>query len=329
MSFEKARDLIDLVTWLSANRTGITIQDVEERFNIVRRTAQRMLHTAEQMFIDIETIKTETGQKVWRLRHNPATYLIRVSPEELSTLELARQTLEKQGALQEAQLINSLGRKVRALMPSNKANAIETDRTALLEAQGVIARPGPRPKINEDILSVIGDAIKACMIIELVYEGSKKPVKRILAPYGILYGTRPYLVAHDHDKGIDQLRYFRLDRISTPALTDKYFERDETFDLNEYAKMSFAVFQNDEEYGEVVWKFTPEAAESAASFSFHPDQVLEPQKDGSLIVRFHASGHLEMCWYLYSWGNHVEVLKPESLRRLCESHRDVEFPSLP
>lgn len=329
MSFEKARDLIDLVTWLTANRNGVTIQDVEQRFNVVRRTAQRMLQTAEQMFLDIETFNTEAGLKAWYLRHNPATHLIRVSPEEISTLELARKILEKQGSNQEAKHLNSLSNKVLALMPSNKAVSVDTDSSALLEAQGIIARPGPRPIINEHTLSVIGEAVKGCLIIEFIYEGTKGPEKRTLAPYGILYGTRQYLVAHHADSDISQLRYFRLDRIKDPTLTERYFERDQTFDINEFAKTSFAVFQNNIEYEEVVWKFSPTAAESAASYSFHPDQILEPQEDGSLIVRFHASGHLEMCWFLYSWGKHVEVIKPEALRQMCKNHKNVDFLGLP
>ncbi|MFC7706210.1 hypothetical protein ACFQXB_18725 [Plastorhodobacter daqingensis] len=30
--------------------------------------------------------------------------------------------------------------------------------------------------------------------------------------------------------------------------------------------------------------------------------MLEPQDDGSLVVRFEAAGWLEMTWHLYQWG---------------------------
>jgi hypothetical protein len=32
---------------------------------------------------------------------------------------------------------------------------------------------------------------------------------------------------------------------------------------------------------------------------FHPTQVVEPQDDGSLIIRFKAAGWLEMALHLY------------------------------
>ena len=32
--------------------------------------------------------------------------------------------------------------------------------------------------------------------------------------------------------------------------------------------------------------------------------------DGSLTVKFRAGGAREMDWHLYTWGEHVKVIKP-------------------
>lgn len=56
---------------------------------------------------------------------------------------------------------------------------------------------------------------------------------------------------------------------------------------------------------------------------------MEPQEDGSLIVRFHAAGWLEMTWHLYQWGDKVEVLAPARLRDLVEGYRRSDFDALP
>ncbi|MBU0781248.1 MAG: WYL domain-containing protein, partial [Alphaproteobacteria bacterium] len=58
-------------------------------------------------------------------------------------------------------------------------------------------------------------------------------------------------------------------------------------------------------------------------------QVLEPQTDGSLIVRFHAAGWLEMAWHLYQWGDRVEVIAPPELRDMVEGHRRSDFAAMP
>jgi predicted DNA-binding transcriptional regulator YafY len=72
-----------------------------------------------------------------------------------------------------------------------------------------------------------------------------------------------------------------------------------------------------------------EAAECAAEFRFHPTQLMEREDDGSLIVRFHAAGWLEMAWHLYQWGDKVEVVAPEGLRALIAGHRRPDFDALP
>ena len=67
-------------------------------------------------------------------------------------------------------------------------------------------------------------------------------------------------------------------------------------------------------FGEVVWHFTPEAAVRAAESRFHPTQTLEHEDDGSLIVRFHAAGWLEMAWFLHQWGRRRRFGASETAR---------------
>jgi predicted DNA-binding transcriptional regulator YafY len=62
---------------------------------------------------------------------------------------------------------------------------------------------------------------------------------------------------------------------------------------------------------------------------FHPGQRLGNEPDGSLVVRFEASGWLEMAWHLYQCGHAVEVLAPEGLRAMVEDHRRGDFEALP
>jgi predicted DNA-binding transcriptional regulator YafY len=47
---------------------------------------------------------------------------------------------------------------------------------------------------------------------------------------------------------------------------------------------------------------------------FHANQAVEPQPDGSVIVRFRASGMLELAWHLFTWGDKVEILAPPALK---------------
>jgi predicted DNA-binding transcriptional regulator YafY len=120
-----------------------------------------------------------------------------------------------------------------------------------------------------------------------------------------------------------------MDRIQTAEVMDESFIFAPDFNLEDYAAKAFGVYQDPAQYGEVIWRFVPEAAERAAEFRFHPTQVQEWQDDGSLIIRFNAAGWLEMAWHLYQWGDKVEVIKPDGLRTLIQGHRRADFGALP
>jgi len=331
MSFEKAQQLIELATFISARRMGVTLDDVGERFGISRRTAQRILHALEAQFPDTESVFDEEGHKRWRLQTGALRDLLTLTSDELAALDLSIEALERNSQGVEATELRSLREKILALVPRNKIARIETDHEALLEAQGLAARPGPAARIAPQIASTISAALKASERLKIIYHsrGSAKATARLVEPYGVLIGIRRYLVAKPKGDTDGPLRYYVAEKIESAELTGEIFERDRNFDIDQHAQKAFGAFQNDSEFGEVIWKFKPEVASHARAFLFHPTQVLEDQPDGSLIVRFSASGHLEMCWHLYMWGDQVEVLAPETLRKMVDPYRRSDFLALP
>jgi len=72
---------------------------------------------------------------------------------------------------------------------------------------------------------------------------------------------------------------------------------------------------DDEEVLEVVLKFTAEQAPYVRERVWHPSQRLQAQEDGSLIVRFQASGEFEIVRWVRGRGEDVEVLEPPALRQ--------------
>ncbi len=120
-----------------------------------------------------------------------------------------------------------------------------------------------------------------------------------------------------------------MDAISSAKILDEFFVRPDDFNLQAFADKAFGLYQKDEEFSEIVWRFKPEAAAQAAGFQFHPSQIDEPQEDGSLVIRFQASGFLEMAWHLYTWGDKVEVLEPPELKKLIKGYQRKDFPAMP
>ncbi len=271
--------------------------------------------------------------KRWRITGNVIEPFKDITADDLTSLENAAAILMRENLLDQAEELRGVASKIRATLAAEMMRRIDPDLGALAEAEGIAMRPGPRPAIAASLFATLRTAIKSCRKVSFVYAAriSGKDEVRTVRPLGFLYGHRHYLVAlKDEDPApgapAPGVRFFSLPQISKLRLLPEGFERDPDFNLAAFVAPSFGVYE--EAPVDVVWRFSAEAAPIARQFQFHPSQSVEPCSDGTMIVRFHAGGLLEMAWHLMTWGRHVEVLEPAALRDLLP---DVmpEWPALP
>ncbi|MEN3972316.1 WYL domain-containing protein [Sphingomicrobium sp. XHP0235] len=331
MSFSKAVDLLRLAM-MATSRRGVCLADIEAEFDCVRRTAQRMISALEAAFPATEHRIDDGDQRhYWRVPARAIAQLLSPSADELAAMSTAVGELRRTGLVAEAEQLGGLDRKVRALIPPESGSRLAVDEEALLEALGYAARPGPQPALAAEVDHAISQALKGPFHLRLSYRsrGETKASLRTVEPLGLLLGARRYLVGRDLAKKDGRFRHYRVEDISEAEVLATSFQYPDDFDLRVHASRAFGSFHNDEEFGEVVWRFKPHAADRASRFLFHPTQISERCEDGSLIVRFTASGHLEMAWHLYSWGTSVEVLQPIELAEMVHAYRRDDFLSLP
>ncbi len=324
MSFSKAQDLVRLAQLAAARRGGISLEEICAEFGVAHRTAQRMTDALEATFGTVETVDGDDRKRRWRLVDPGRTRLQLRQETGIEALEIAARSAQAEGRLRHARALHDLRDGLLAGAPARAR--VEADAEAVLAAMGQVTRPGPKVSLAPEILDAIIEALHGPFRLRVLYNEDSKP--RILEPHGVLLGHRTYLAARDPAKS-EEVRNFRIDLIHTAEALNESFALKEGFTIADYAAQAFGVWQDPAQYGEVVWRFLPEAAARAAGFRFHPMQVLEPQQDGSLIVRFHAAGWLEMAWHLYQWGDKVEVLSPPELCKLVEGHRRADFGPLP
>jgi predicted DNA-binding transcriptional regulator YafY len=328
MSFQKASDLLRLAEMATSRYAGVSLTDIEETFGVDRRTAQRMTKALEETFPNCTTKTDDDRRKFWKLNPQDARLMLAqgVRESELSALDLSIRRAERDGAAIEVKALATLRDRLLAAMPPSHARRVEADAEAMLEAYGFASRPGPKVRGADDLLGLIAQALKGPHLLTIRYAGRDARERR-LEPHGLLLGVRRYLVARE--VGETKMQHFRLDRIASALLEADSFQRDRSFDLTAHAARAFGSYHDVREYAEVVWRFAPKAAPVAREFTFHPMQVMTEEPDGSLTVRFHASGHLEMAWHLYQWGDQVEVLQPPALAALVARHQRSDFPALP
>ena len=322
MRYEKAEVLVRLALDLQGSLGGLSLDEIRERcapdpaMPLSRRTAERLRDAIERLFPQLEQTNPGEFPKRWRLPSATANSLTEVDADELAALATAAAVLRRENLADQAAKVDSAATKLRATLKRQTIARIEPDLEPLLAADGLVCRPGPKPRIDTRMIAALRRAIigQNIVLLHYRYRGSGRRGYDSVHPYGFLYGNRHYLVAWSENERTRNFRSFALSNIERVEIREEIFDRDPDFSLAAYAARSFGVFQ--EEPFEVVWKFTPKAAPDAREFMFHPTQVMEDLPDGSLIVGFRAGGALEMAWHLVTWGNEVEVVKPERLRDL-------------
>lgn len=318
MSFEKALNLLELAEMARASHEGITLQHIRDRFGVSHRTAQRMTDALEAAFPHaiLVTIDPERRSR-WRIRGATLARLALQGDRELAAIDLAIAQLGGSGDEDTATNLQSLRDRLLAALPERTALRTEADAEALIATHGLLARPGPIAKFDPKTSEVISEALRGPFRLSFNYRGKRRAVE----PYGILVGTRRYLVARDPERADANLRRFRIDLIEEPLVLPESFPLPPNFSLARHAMLGFGSYHDPGEYQETIWHFSAEAAPHAREWRFHPEQTTVELPDGRLEVRFSASGWIEMAWHLLQWGSHVEVVAPEGLRRQLEQVR--------
>ncbi len=230
-----------------------------------RRTAERLRDSLAAMFPQMECWDDDERVRRWRLPGSALVGVVEPRPEAVATIETSARECAMRGEADRAALLREASTTLKAVMRPDALRRAEPDIAALMEAEGIAMRPGPRPVIAAGVLPALRRAILGMQLVVVRYAGpdAEEPAARILCPYGILYGGRGWLVAHVDE--LPEMRLWRLDRIVSIDLLDRGFARREDFDLSAYAAQSFGVFQ--EEPIDVVLRFTPEAADGPLSAS--------------------------------------------------------------
>lgn len=312
MRHEKAGRLLELARLLASSAEGLTLDEMAERLGVGRRTAERMRDAVWEVFPQLEIVDDPPTRR-FRIPSGLDGLFQAPTAEELAALAAAGDLFENQGAQARAAALRSLERKVLSATRAAARRKLAPDLEALLQAETVAVTAGPRPFEDEVVLQGVREALKGLSTLRFRYEGGSSPGRiREVTPYGILFGRSNYLVAAENPE--TGPRNWRLDRIFDVEVTGRPGERPQGFSLQAYADESFGIYQDDTH--DVVLRILPAGAEDALRWRFHARQTVEPQPDGSVIVRFRSSGMRELAWHLFTWGDKVQIVEPRALHEM-------------
>jgi len=170
---------------------------------------------------------------------------------------------------------------------------------------------------TQDVLQSLIPALLESRVCGVTYQTPTAETTRShwIHPYTLcLYNGGLYLFAHRPED--DALMVLSVERIHTISVEGRSFTKDPDIlqRMEARRQRAFGIIDDDAELS-VTLKFTAEQAPYVRERVWHPSQRLEDQEDGSLILRFQASGEFEMMRWILGWGSEVEVIEPPELRQ--------------
>ncbi len=305
--YSRTTDIMELLILMQSRVQGVTLNDIQKEFNVSRRTAERMRDSLIYAVPQIEEIENfKSREKHWGFPNGYMKEFINFTAQEVANLENLKKFQLSQGYDDKVKILEQTINKIRVLNRKKLPqfdNAIEI----IMQTEGFVIHQTPRYKFDLSMLETIREAMAQNKKISAKYNNKNK----IIAPFGLIYGSKVYLTGVEEDKGTIPYCYL-LHKFSDIKLTQDSFDKG-NFNLDEFSKKSFGVYQG--ECFNVKLLFSKNVAQDVLNYHFHSTQKIKRNEDGTVTVKFKASGDKEILWHLFKWGEDVKILSPSKLKK--------------
>ena len=299
----KAR-LLRVEHLLSQREEGMKVREIAELCGVCTKTTYR----------DLKALEKEVGIPFWekdaRWGIVKGHYLppIRFSLPEAMTVFLAARLMSGFTKRYDPN-IESTFFKLNSIVPSPLREQVQRTMDWM-----------KKQRRDDRYLRILSELAEAwtkqnSVIIRYRSLGGKQATERKINPYFIepaLGGRASYVIGYCHRT--NEQRTFKIERISSVVPTDEHYEIPSDFDANAYLSSAFGIIA-DGEVATVRLKFAPGVARIAEETTWHPSQVVERQADGSVLMTLNVMNTVELMSWILGWGEQVEVLEPEGLRK--------------
>ncbi|MDP3177526.1 MAG: YafY family protein, partial [Spirochaetaceae bacterium] len=295
----KVDRLLSIIVYL-LNRELASAGDLARRFGVTVRTIQR----------DMEAINL-SGIPVISVPGPHGGYGI------LDSFKMDRQLLSMDdffnivtalagiGASLEDRRISDTLEKVQGLVPTSSKPLLR-EREEKLHVDFSMLGGGPRQR---GVFKVVQAAVESSRLLRMTYTNNRlERAERLVEPMTLVFTWRSWYLFGFCRMRRDY-RLFRLSRIRDPAiLSERFARRDMSYER-------FSRESTPESRGELVdltLRFAPEVLPIVEEI--YAEEDLERADDGSATLRTRMPEDGWLYGHILSYGEYVEVLKPEHIR---------------
>jgi proteasome accessory factor B len=232
---------------------------------------------------------------------------IEVSEGEITALLVAQKALAQYKGTPFERPLHSAFRKITDGL-KDRVSFSWTDLEDVISFRSAGASPA-----DLELFELVSKGVLRSVEIEFDYRKleSSAYARRRVQPYHLgCLENQWYLFAHDLERA--QVRTFALPRMRKVSLTTKDFRRPADFSISRILSGSFGVHSGGKKQ-RIRLQFDAFAARLVSERTWHESQRIQPQPDGSMILRLELGGLEEIERWILSWGSHVRVLEPRAL----------------
>ena len=307
---------------LERYRFGRTLDEIRDELvtdlglqSLHSRSVRRDIEALQSAGFHIEDDSVERG-RVWKLGSRVrGTFKISASATELIALSLGRDLLYPLAGTPFWLGIESFWNKMRDELPESVWQHYEKYRQALF----VLGTPAKSYSQHQGVLKTLNRAILEHRIVEIKYRPIGKPAStRRIEPYAIVfYHSSLYIIAAACEiaDAAERLRHWKLDRFLSATALDEWFKPPADFDLEHYLHHSVGIFAGSRQPRQYRIRISGYAAPWVLEDPWQPDQQVQSQEDGSIIITINAAHDLEVIPRVLALGAEAEILEPDSCRQ--------------
>ena len=314
-----------LLRTLAARRHGVGVRELAEELGVSIKTIRRDLDVLTELGFPLRSEEAAHGAKRWRAEWDRRMPPLGLDVGEVLSLYLCRTLMTPLAGTVAWESLQSLFSKLRGCLPQSSLAYLDTLAAAIDSTAFRTSDYTRHGAIIDDLIVAIEDR----QSVLAGYRSAKATESATyeIDPYGLTYHRGSlYLVGHSDRH--DEVRSFKVDRVSRVDIQERTFERPRDFDLTAYHGGSLGVFHGEAPPQTVAIRFAPEAARYAQEHHWHESQRIVTEPDGWVRLEMELSTLEETVTWVLSFRGLAIALEPPELRqrvweaaaRILESH---------
>ncbi len=306
MDISRLHRVLKIITLLQT-RHRYSPDELSAELEVSKRTIFRDLNMLELAGIPFFFDRATGGYEIHKTYFLPP---VNLSVEEaLGLLALAEQSAAD-GAVPMLEGALDAARKIESQLPLAIRAAVGQLSRRVVIRRGPVARHDQLQAGYELVRKAV--AARRAVTGRYISFHEKKQLRVEVEPYWLVFHERAwYCIGRSVEHG--EVRTFKLGRFAGLELSGRTFAGPKTT-LEQYLGNAWRFMREGKEYN-VRLRFAALVAANVAEVNWHRTQKIVWQDDGSIYFDVKVDGLNEIYWWILGYGDQVEVLQPEALRK--------------